>query len=47
MLFGLLSAQDEFQHHMEEAFEGLEGLAIITDDILVYGANQEQHDERL
>ena len=32
---------------MEEAFEGLEGVAIIIDDILVYGANQEEHDERL
>ncbi|KAK2712799.1 hypothetical protein QYM36_011480 [Artemia franciscana] len=47
MPFGLLSAQDEFQQHMEEAFEGLEGLAITIDDILVYGANQEEHDERL
>ncbi|KAK2724332.1 hypothetical protein QYM36_000994, partial [Artemia franciscana] len=47
MPFGLLSAQDEFQSHMEEAFEGLEGVAIIIDDILVYGANQEEHDERL
>ncbi|KAK2724370.1 hypothetical protein QYM36_001023 [Artemia franciscana] len=47
MPFGLLSAQDEFQRRMEEAFEGLEGVAIIIDDILVYGANQEEHDERL
>ncbi|KAK2710763.1 hypothetical protein QYM36_012067 [Artemia franciscana] len=47
MPFGLLSAQDEFQCRMEEAFEGLEGVAIIIDDILVYGANQEEHDERL
>ncbi|KAK2704985.1 hypothetical protein QYM36_017137 [Artemia franciscana] len=32
---------------MEEAFEGLEGVPIIIDDILVYGANPEEHDERL
>ncbi|KAK2711809.1 hypothetical protein QYM36_012813 [Artemia franciscana] len=47
MPFGLLSAQDEFQRHMEEAFKGLKGVAIIIDDILVYRANQEEHDERL
>ncbi|KAK2713670.1 hypothetical protein QYM36_009519 [Artemia franciscana] len=41
------SVQDEFQHHMEEAFEGLEGVAIIIDDILLYGSNQEEHDRRL
>ncbi|KAK2718623.1 hypothetical protein QYM36_005837 [Artemia franciscana] len=45
--FGLLSAQDEFHCCIEEAFEGLEGLAIIIDDILTYGVNQEDHDERL
>ncbi|KAK2724822.1 hypothetical protein QYM36_001333 [Artemia franciscana] len=45
--FGLFSAQDEFQRRMEEAFEGLEGVAIIIDDILVYGSNQEEHDRRL
>ncbi|KAK2712932.1 hypothetical protein QYM36_011582 [Artemia franciscana] len=47
MPFGLLSVQDEVQHHIEEAFKVLEGLAMIIDDILVYGANQEEHDERL
>jgi len=44
MPFGLLSAQDEFQCYIEEAFEGLERLAIIIDDILVYRASQEEYD---
>ena len=47
MPFGLLSAQDEFQLCMEETFEGLEGVAIIIDDSLVYGASEEEHNERL
>ncbi|KAK2719371.1 hypothetical protein QYM36_005004 [Artemia franciscana] len=34
--FGLVSAQDEFQHQMDEIFEGLEGIRILIDDILVY-----------
>ncbi|KAK2704195.1 hypothetical protein QYM36_017493 [Artemia franciscana] len=45
--FGLVSAQDEFQRKMEEAFEGLEGIRILVDDILVYGKNREEHDQRL
>jgi len=36
---GELPVQDELQRCMEEAFEGLEGIAIIIDDILVYGSN--------
>ncbi|KAK2709159.1 hypothetical protein QYM36_012977 [Artemia franciscana] len=45
--FSLVSAQDEFQKKMEEAFEGLEGIRILVDDILVYGKNREVHDQRL
>ncbi|KAK2705876.1 hypothetical protein QYM36_016028 [Artemia franciscana] len=45
--FGLVSAQDEFQRKMEEAFEGLEGIRILVDDILVYGKNRKEHIQRL
>ena len=45
--FGLVSAQDEFQRKMEEAFEGLKGIRILVDDILVYGKSRREHDERL
>ncbi|KAK2709399.1 hypothetical protein QYM36_013157 [Artemia franciscana] len=47
MPFGIISAQDEFQRRMEDAFEGLEGFEIILDDMIVYGDTQEEHDERL
>ena len=45
--FGLLSAQDEFQRKMEESFEGLEGIRILVDNILVYGRNHKGHNQRL
>ena len=45
--FSLVSAQDEFQRKMEEAFEGLEGIRILVDDILVYGKNREEHDQTI
>ncbi|KAK2709354.1 hypothetical protein QYM36_013128 [Artemia franciscana] len=47
MPFCLLSVHNEFQHCMEEAFEGLEGIAIIIDNILQCGSNQEENDRRL
>ncbi|KAK2717929.1 hypothetical protein QYM36_006651 [Artemia franciscana] len=39
--------QDEFQRQMDEIPEGLEGIRILIDDILVYGKSQEEHDNRL
>ncbi|KAK2705597.1 hypothetical protein QYM36_015850 [Artemia franciscana] len=36
MPFGIISAQDEFQRRMEEALEGLDGFAVIIDDLLVF-----------
>ena len=44
--FGLVSAQDEFQHQMEEIFKGLEGIHIIINDILEYGKGEEEHNNR-
>lgn len=37
MPFGIKSAPEVFQQRMVEALEGLEGVAVIADDILVYG----------
>ena len=37
MPFGLKSASEEFQHRMHEALEGLDGVHVVVDDILVYG----------
>lgn len=50
--FGINSAPEEFQIRLMTAFEGLEGIAIIADDILVYGNNdtfesaEADHDEK-
>ena len=35
--FGISSAPEEFQHRMHEVCQGLDGVAVIADDILVYG----------
>jgi hypothetical protein len=45
--FGLKSSQDEFQHKIDESFEGLSGIVAIVDDILVLGCTQEEHDNNL
>ncbi|KAK2719307.1 hypothetical protein QYM36_004954 [Artemia franciscana] len=47
MPFGIISAQDEFQRRMEEALEGLDGFAVIIDDLLVFGSTLEEHNKRL
>ena len=45
--FGICSAQDVFQDVMSEIFSGIEGIEVIVDDLLIWGENQQQHDERL
>ena len=35
--FGLVSSRDEFQRKMDECLDGLEGCAVICDDICVFG----------
>ena len=37
MPFGICSAPEEFQRHVNEIIEGLEGVAAIADDLLVTG----------
>lgn len=45
--FGITSAPEIFQQKMLETLEGLEGVEVFMDDILVYGTSMEQHDARL
>ena len=45
--FGISSAPEHFQRRISEALIGLEGTVCLMDDILVYGATREEHDERL
>ncbi|CAI5673637.1 unnamed protein product [Oreochromis niloticus] len=43
--FGIISAQDEFQRHVDETYKGLRGVAAIADNGLVFkGTKQEQDD---
>ena len=45
--FGINTAGEIFQRLMTEMFEDMEGVEVIVDDILVWGTNKEQHNQRL
>ena len=45
--FGINSAAEIFQNAIQIALEGLEGVRNISDDIIVFGCNQQEHDQRL
>ena len=45
--FGITSAPEYFQKRMSETLIGLQGTVSMIDDILVAGATQEEHDQRL
>ena len=45
--FGISSASEIFQRTMSEILNGVEGVICQMDDVLVHGANQEEHDRRV
>ena len=45
--FGVSCAPELFQLRMSKILEGLEGVVCQMDDVLVFGATQVQHDQRL
>lgn len=45
--FGITSAPEIFQRKMLETLEGLQGVAVYMDDIIVHGGDMKEHDERL
>ena len=45
--FGITSSQEIFQFKMNGLLEGLEGVVVYVDAILVYGSNMKEHDKRL
>ena len=47
LLFGVNSASEQYQYEIQRALAGLEGQVNISDDIIVHGRNQEEHDARL
>ena len=47
LTFGISSAPEIFQRKMSALLQGLEGVSVFMDDILVHGTNMEEHDRRL
>ena len=47
LLFGISSAPEILQRRMSTLLEGLDGVEVIMDDILVHGQKREEHDVRL
>ena len=45
--FGICSAPEVFQRVMHQMFDRIDGCEIIMDDILVWGATEQEHDERV
>ena len=45
--FGITSAPEYFQRRMCDILSGLKGVVCLIDDVLVYGATQEEHDKNL
>ena len=45
--FGISSASEVFQRTMNQLFGDIEGCEIIVDDILIWGRDEVEHDERL
>ena len=47
LLFGLSSASEVFQYVIQQALQGIKGVKNISDDIIVFGCTQEEHDAAL
>ncbi|XP_028416022.1 uncharacterized protein K02A2.6-like [Dendronephthya gigantea] len=47
LLFGLASASEVFQQVIQQALQGIPGVKNISDDIIVFGRTQEEHDAAL
>ena len=45
--FGINSAAEVFQHTISQALQGIQGVDNMSDDIIVYGTNQAEHDKAL
>lgn len=47
LIFGVSSASEQYQHAVATALAGIEGVANISDDIIVHAPDRETHDKRL
>ena len=46
-MFGISSVPEKYQQVIQQVLQDCEGTANISDDIIVYGPNQVEHDKRL
>ena len=46
-MFGINSTQEVYQHVIQQTLQGCEGVANISDDIIVHGRSTEEHNKRL
>ena len=47
LMIGVTSAPEIYQHAIQQALQGCEGMCNISDDIILHGKDDQQHDERL
>ena len=47
LLFGVNSASEQYQHEIQTALAGIDGQENISDDIMVHGKDQAEHNARL
>ena len=47
LIFGISCASEVFQHAIEQVLMGIPGVKNISDDIIIYGKTQEDHDKSL
>ena len=47
LLFGVNSASEQYQHEIQTALAGIDGQENISDDIIVHGKDQAEHNARL
>lgn len=45
--FGISSAPEVFHKTVQQLFDGIEGVGVFIDDVVVWGRSKEEHDERL
>ena len=47
LIFGLSSASEVFQRVIQQALQGISGVKNISDDVIIFGRTQEEHDQAL
>jgi hypothetical protein len=47
LMFGVNAAPEHYQHIVRQVLQGCQGVQNISDDIIVFGADQDEHNERL